>query len=320
MGNDEGGGTVSCPDLCAWLELAGGRKGQDVRDGLLQHAAECRECAAALGNALSVMAAGSDPQEDALLRMLRSSNSDWRKSTAEVLGQRVRDGSGGSRVRALQPKRGWIQPLLAAAAMILVSIGVTYWIWRERRPPTALLARAYAQHRTIELRLPGAEYGPMGSERGKSQDWSPDLSEGDAAIRLRLGSDPNNVEWLRARGRAELLEWRYEEAIKDLRRALDLGPDASARSQAETLTDLATGYFERAERGDRTDDYARAADLLSQAIRTDGSFALAFFNRAIVYERMLQYPSAIEDWKRYLKFDPHGLWSDEAARRLKSLQ
>jgi tetratricopeptide (TPR) repeat protein len=212
---------------------------------------------------------------------------------------------------------------LAAAAVILLSLfaGVR-WVWLQRQPPLDLLAKAYTKRRTFDLRIPGATFGPLRVERGSvtGADRPAELSESEAMIRRHLDSRTPDAEWLHAKGRADLLEGRFDDAIQTLRLSLDREASANERSSAETLVDLATAYHERAVTADRPIDDSMATDLLGRALQADPSFSVALFNRAIVFERMKLYQNAMSDWNRYLGLDSSGKWADEARKRLKGLE
>ena len=122
------------------------------------------------------------------------------------------------------------------------------------------------------------------------------------------------------KGQGGLLDWSYDDAIQSLTLAFDLNASAGARVKARMLADLATAYFERAEAEHRAIDYSMAAERLGQAIQYDGAFAEAYFNRALVYEKIPLYPAAVADWKRYLSLDSHGAWAKEARERLAELE
>jgi hypothetical protein len=101
---------------------------------------------------------------------------------------------------------------------------------------------------------------------------------------------------------------------------LDSDASANGRIKAKVLVDLATAFFQRAEAENRAIDYNMAAEKLGQAIQYDPSLAVAFFNRALVYEKIPLYPAAVADWKRYLSLDSHGAWAAEARGRLAELE
>ncbi|HEX4165759.1 MAG TPA: hypothetical protein VHZ55_09820 [Bryobacteraceae bacterium] len=145
------------------------------------------------------------------------------------------------------------------------------------------------------------------------------LLESQARIRQHLDRDPDDPAWLLAEGRTEILEWQYAGAIETLKKARDLVPAGSGEAP-EILVDLATAYYQRAEATNRPIDYSMASDLLGKAIQKNPRFAIAYFNRAIVYEKQHLYDPAIQDWQDYLKFDSNSDWATEARRRLANLR
>ncbi|MFL6303235.1 MAG: CHAT domain-containing protein [Candidatus Sulfotelmatobacter sp.] len=202
-----------------------------------------------------------------------------------------------------------------AVIVVLVWVGI-----RTLQPPSAeqLLAEAYTEHRTLEVRIPGAKYAPLQAERGRGQsDFDKPLSllKAKDLIAENLRKNPNDPIWLQARGRAELLDGDYEAAIKSLQRALEAQPDSPG-----LLTDMGSAYFVRAESNDRPVDYANAIELLGKALIKERDNPIALFNRALACERMFLYTQAQDDWEHYLRVDPQGEWSDEARNRLSVLQ
>lgn len=297
----------SCPSDAAWSDVAAGHAEPEKSLRLLEHASGCSRCARVLADYVRAFSGEATKEEDAMLESLTTTEDRWQKQMAVRLAA------------AAHRRRYWSSPWWAAAAALIIAVaGAAWWIQlRSRNAPLELLARAYSKRRNVELRIGSANFSSWSGERGPSPDRPAELSEAQAAIQRHLdagaASDPY---WLHARGRAALLEWQYEPAIRTLRLALDLEGSAQPHQKAEILTDLATAYFERAVALDRAIDYSLAADLLGQALQSDGSFAPVFYNRAIVYEKEFLYPNAVSDWKRYLELDPRGAWADDARRRL----
>lgn len=180
------------------------------------------------------------------------------------------------------------------------------------------LAEAYSEKRTLELRIAGAAYSPLRQERGpmvSALDWPESLFEADAVIHKRLTRNPSAPGWLQASARVDLLHLDFEPAIQKLQRALETQPDSP-----QLLIDLASGYFEQAESRRHAIDYGNAVEYLGQALSVFPDDPVALFNRAIVCEKMYLYTQATTDWEHYLKIDPKGSWSPEAARRLYELK
>jgi CHAT domain-containing protein len=181
-----------------------------------------------------------------------------------------------------------------------------------------LLAKAYADRRTIELRISGAPYASMRQERGRTDleiNQPESLVEAKLAIIKHLKQNPNEPTWLQANARAELLNHNFESALSNLHRALESRPDSP-----ELLTDLASGYFERAQTTDQAIDYGTAIEYLGEVLAKTPDNTIALFNRAIVCEKMFLYAQAIDDWEHYLKVDPAGNWSNDARSRLSQLR
>jgi len=151
-------------------------------------------------------------------------------------GGRPREKRKGARRPALF---SWPRPVFALAG--IAAAVVAGWLgMRLLRPPSAeqLLARAYTEHRTLEVRIPGAKYAPMRVERaagGSSLDKSPSLLKAEALIGDNLQKSPNDPVWLQAKARADLLEGNYESAIKSLQRALETKPEDPAAVDGSRL-------------------------------------------------------------------------------------
>lgn len=158
-------------------------------------------------------------------------------------------------------------PRSASAVAALAVVVVAGWLGsRVLRPLSAeqLLAQAYTERRTLEVRISGAKYAPMRVERnrgGSNLDKSPSLLKAEALIGENLRENPNDPVWLQAKARADLLDGNYESAIKSLQRGLEAQPDSST-----LLTDMASAYFERAEATDRVIDYGSAVEVLGKAL------------------------------------------------------
>jgi CHAT domain-containing protein len=209
----------------------------------------------------------------------------------------------------------WISALLGVG---FVALFLLHPFRSTRDEVDQQIATAYTENRTMEVRIAGASYSSLRQERGRPEaDPEERLSLYDAVrtIKKQLSKTPDDPLWLQARARVDLLDHHFEAAIQSLERALEIEPNSS-----QLLVDLASAYFEQAERGHRAIDYGNAIDYLGQALSYASDDPVALYNRAVVCERMFLYAQAVEDWKHYLKVDPQGAWSEDAARRLKNLQ
>lgn len=147
------------------------------------------------------------------------------------------------------------------------------WIYLRTRPPYAqgLLAQAYSARRTMELRIPGAHFAPIRTERSRDRsriEQPSELLEAEAIIARSLVAHPSDPVWLQPKGRADLLEGNWVAALESFQQASELQPHS-----ASLLVDMASAYFQRAEGESRAGDYGircngtRVSSRLSESPR-----------------------------------------------------
>jgi CHAT domain-containing protein/cytochrome c-type biogenesis protein CcmH/NrfG len=225
-------------------------------------------------------------------------------------------------MRAGQPKSSWwkavfARPTLAYALAGIVVAAIVAWIAvRSLHPLSAeqLLAQAYTEHRTIDVRIAGAKYAPLRIERstsGSNFEKPESLLKAEGLISEKLRQDPRDPQWLEAKAQAELMDGNFEDAIRTLQSALESKPDSP-----QLLTDLGSAYFLRGRSTERAMDYGNAVESFSKALAKNPDDAIALFNRALACEQAFLYRQAIDDWEHYLRIDRSGGWADEARRRL----
>ena len=314
--------STPCPPPETWGELAAGVMPQKTAFKYLQHAGICAACSQELESALYAVDE-SAPLPAEIQQHLVTATDAWQSELATRLESgRALDGSGASRPPVRRPirfqfiSRPWVVAALAATVILAVGIG----IFSSLRPgsPDKLIRQAYAEQRTIEMRIPGAAYGPIKVERasGSSSMSSPrPLLEAEVLIKSGLEKSPDNPELLRQKAEADLLAWNYQPAIETLNHAARIHPNSFP-----LLVDLATAYFERAEATSKPADYEAGLESLGQAIRLEPSNTAALFNRAILYERLYFYDRAIADWEQLLKVEKDPQWKAEAERRLSEIR
>jgi len=302
----------------SWREIAGGLTPASETLTRIEHASRCDHCGPLLRSAVGELAelnAELTAAEQTRIASLESASVEWQQK----LAQRIAGSPHSAPNR--EPGRWWQRlrvPGLAMAGVSLLAVaGVGSWVAVHRyqiyrnQPAAAerLLARAYTQKRTLELRIAGADYAPLRVSRGPAASFtsrSRALLKAEALIASQLESHPADSSWLHAKAQADLLEGKYDAAVEALRRALELQPDSPA-----LLTDLATAYFQRAQQEDRKDDFAAAYEHLSQALKLQPDDPVAIFNRAIVAEHLFLYQQALDDWDHYLRVDPSSQWAEE---------
>jgi CHAT domain-containing protein len=289
---------AACPPLAEWGQWQAGMLPETRSMELIVHAADCEACGALMADLRSEEgeAAEAPPSEG------------WRQWMA------VRLSGPASRPRPLM--RGWLG---IAAGLTLVLGGATgWWIYRAQSsgPVMTAIAQSYAGQRPFAFRFSGAPYGPVRVTRGGGVAvQSAELLEAEARVARHLRAHPDDVTWLRAKGRADLLDGRYDSAINELRHAQE-----TAGRSAEVLADLAMAYVARGSQEKQAADVAMAVELLSQAIQLDPRDAVYWFNRALAREELPAPHEAADDWRKFLNLEPSGGWAEEAREHLRRLE
>jgi CHAT domain-containing protein/tetratricopeptide (TPR) repeat protein len=314
--------TRDCPSEISLFELAAGVMGLEEADKLLQHTVQCDRCGPFLCQAAEILNPVQKREEDALLSSLPSGRPEWQASLARALASAsaphpAPPASASTTRRDIRirftARLHWVYA--AAAGLVLATLAGSWLVIRLQSPSAdTLIAQAYSEQRTIELRLAETAYAPIRQQRGaegSSFSKPAALLEAELLIQRQLQKTPNDPKWLAAGGRSALLEWHYEDAIRSFNQVLETNPDSS-----DVLRDLATAYFQRAEIEHRPIDYGNAMQELSKALAKRPDDAVARFNRAVIDERMFLYDDAEKDWEAYLRLDPTGPWAPEAQQRL----
>jgi tetratricopeptide (TPR) repeat protein len=202
----------------------------------------------------------------------------------------------------------------AAVALVVIAVGIAVLNFDKTARANTLLAQAYTDGRSLELRIPLAAHGPIRQTRGSIAADSLALREAEAIISKALRDNPSNLAWLEAEARARLLQWRFDDALEILGM-----PQASVGTNSSILADLAIAHFERGQVKDDLDEYRIALNFLTQAIASTQDRADLRFNRAILYEHLGLRPQAISEWNVFLGLEPTGGWAEEARGRLNQL-
>jgi CHAT domain-containing protein/tetratricopeptide (TPR) repeat protein len=312
--------TPVCPDNQTILQLAAGLLESGRSETVLNHVVGCDHCGPLFRRAAVDFDDHLTDSETATLAKLKSSKLESQARLARKLAAAATP-TGPSTASKLA-FYGIRKPILAFAAMAamvaLAWLGLRTYSRQQPSYATWLLARSYTAQRTMEIRIPGAEFAPMRVERGQTRsrmERPAELLQAEELIATKLALTPQQPEWLQAKGRADLLDGNYEAAISSFEKALDHNPEAP-----DLLSDLASAYFSRAESEDKASDYAKALELYGRALQAQPDNPLVLFNRAIAFERISAYAQAIEDWERYLQADSSSPWSDEAKHHLHLLQ
>lgn len=301
-----------CPGMDSWVELACGSLPAEKKDALLAHAALCSACLVRMREAQHVLSSEASSEETAALQQLSSTTSQWQHRLAVELAH----SSHGAKRARFWPSFVWQGAALAAVLVLALSVAV---LWRRQNAPERLLAEAYTDARTFELRVPGAGFAPVAPPlhlRGESTGREPaPLLNARAQIERNLEKSPSDPHWLQLEARAEMLEEHYDSAIDILDRLVAAGPVT-----ASLLLDDGTAYFMRGTATGSENDRATALDDLHRADELAPDNPVVLFNEALVMEDRGQLMNAVETWNRFLKFEHDPKWQAEGRSRLANLQ
>ncbi len=309
-----------CPRNVDWMSVAAGLLPEAKTKEFMTHAAQCDHCGPLLRNAAETLSDEVSPNEEEVLAGLNSVRPEWQRNLAEKLHGTTQDARGDQPPPWWNAFLVWPRPVFAVAAFAAVAVAGWMSLHLLRSPSAEqLLAQAYTDHRTLEMRIAGAPYAQMRVERGASAGSSLDkpttLLKAEALIAENLRKNPNDPAWLQAKAQADLLDGNYESSIHSLERALETHPDSP-----QLLTDLGSAYFLRAETAGRPIDYGNAIESLGKALAQSPDDPVALFNRGLACERMFLYTQAVDDWEHYLRVDPQGDWAEDVRKRLGALQ
>jgi len=67
-------------------------------------------------------------------------------------------------------------------------------------------------------------------------------------------------------------------------------------------------------------DYEKAIEYHKRCIESDINFENGHYGLALAYEKLGEKAKAIEEWERYLKLKPKGIWASKAEQHLKALK
>jgi CHAT domain-containing protein/tetratricopeptide (TPR) repeat protein len=329
------GATEHCPPDTVFYQLAGRMMDFEEAERILNHTAQCDHCGPLLKAAIEDLSQEFSTEESKLITNLASSQFSRQQEIAqELAAQSESSGRVVSSRETFESKdktrfvwfwrsgfasRHRWRWIMIGAATIAIVLGTTFlWYRALADDPERLLAKAYTERRTLELRIPGARYAPLYSERGSTEPMTAEWHEAMAIILSKLAKDPEDADLLDAKGRAQLLQGDYKAAMSTLEHARRIAPDSP-----KILTDLASAYFQTAEGiGDpRVAYYGKSLEILGEVLAKNPNNRVAWFNRAITDEKIPgNDQQAIEDWEHYLKLEPQGAWAAEARQRLQKLR
>jgi CHAT domain-containing protein len=300
-----------CPPDEVWLEIAAGTARRDSEE-YLSHAAQCDHCGPMLQRAIADFTDELSPEEERDVAKSHYASMEGQRGLAQELSghapsSHVTKRRYGSLLLLPRMKR-----IAATVVFALIGAGSIGWyVWWHSSEQ--LVARAYVEKRTLEMRmegLPHVPYVPLPQERGtgsaSNKRGRPILLRAESEISQALQAHPDDVGWLQASGRVSLLEGDADSAIAFLNKAAQLAPNNES-----VKIDLATAYYQNGDAKQAANDLA---PLFQQ-----GKNEVAIFNYALALEGLLD-GGAEEAWEEFLMLYPHSEWAAEARAHLSKLR
>ena len=284
-------GHLSTPQLAAYLEKS---MSEPERSSTARHLENCAACRELLGDYRQFLSA---PE-------VNVPRADWWDLRSRI-----------SRNRGVSVVPWWTWGALAASILLTLGIGFTYFGGFRGAAPEQLLAQTYSEKRLYEFRLAGAAYAVVSDgERGAGRLSEPLLNL-QAQLLKGLKAYPLDPKLLRLQGEAELLNRAPSLAVAALKHADEVDPNNAATLGSLGMAYAVLGENERGDAERRSKYYSDALGFFNRSLELRQSQEV-LFNSALVLQRLQLYDRAVTQWTEYLKLDPVGGWSEEAAHHL----
>lgn len=145
-------------------------------------------------------------------------------------------------------------------------------------------------------------------------ELAPEATIAAAKIMQSTQTD-RNANSLQALGTAQLVLGRIDSAVSALEEAARLAPDIPT-----IWVDLSAAYYERSATSDAAINLPKGLEAVNTAIELGGADVPAWFNKALLLERLNTREQAAAAWRRYLQLDSESPWAEEARQHLGELE
>jgi tetratricopeptide (TPR) repeat protein len=321
--------TSECPSEDALRQLAAGLSPDAFSAQIARHAAACDHCGPLLRTFTEDFSDDFSSEEQAVLAKLQGSSTQWQKDTARQMMQAGAGAVAAPATRAnsaaKSPGRSfsWKWFLIPATAAVFAIAVLGIWYTQRDTPEKVekLLAQAYTEQRTMEMRWPGADHSEIhqtrSGESGSILNAPESLRTAASEINLHLKRNRDDSKWLLLSARLHLIEGHYQPAFSDLSKI----DDDKAAAAPEYLMTRALALYEKAEsEPDGRQFYGEAVDLLGKILQQNPDNPVALFDQALACERIFAFDCASSDWERLLKVEKDSHWALEARQHLKRIQ
>jgi anti-sigma factor RsiW len=225
------------------------------------------------------------------------------------------DRSGSETVRPATVLRMRRRGLAVVGGLVALAASITLLLVNRNADIDPLVDILGDARPTLARPTGGFRPGPVSSPTRAGSDAADLRLTAEAARRVERAGQTSDADDLRAAGVALLLARDTAGALESLDSAT-----RQADTDAHAWSDLGAALMTRfIERGDRV-DADRALTSMEKALSLDESIPEAWFNKALLLERLNRRDDALVAWSRYLALpDPQG-WREEAIRHRDALQ
>lgn len=321
--------TSDCPSDDSLRDLAASLLPSADGARLTQHAAQCDHCGPILRAYTEDFSDDLSAEDQELLAHLNSSSQSWQKKMAQQMAGATGAGAltaastkqaasqkqsvpqtgvaqppPAVRVKPPEPSRFSLRKWLLVPAAAIATAALAFFIWNaQRETPTKvekLLAQAYPEQRTVEMRWPGVAWGEFAETLGTHHVNKPlSLLQADAAIRQQTPETLRKKEWLHVRAQKDILNGisipALQQLIGDLKQASQSEPESQS-----LMFDLAIANFRMGEMTQDPHYYNESKAVLNKMLASSRS-SVALFNRAVVDQRL--FDRAVGEQRVQLKND-----------------
>jgi tetratricopeptide (TPR) repeat protein len=307
--------------------LAAGSLSPDVASKLFLHIRDCLQCSQALKQAIHDLDLVNSPAIDP--SALRSSTPEWQHQLASKLADERSSrttlvGSPAKASNLLHKRSFWVLGSIAATVIIASALTILY---RPNQNVERLLAASYNIQRLTDLRIAGAQPVPLYSpQRGATSEPLPSvqLLEAKIEVQKHLEKSPSDAYWHQVMGRIALVEHNGDAA----RSAFELASALNKSNQPlpGIELDLADAYYEIGETHNDPIQYAYATNLYGQFIDDSEDpnrkdlLSIAYYNRALSWEKQSVYSEALKDYKAALAEEKSAEWRHDIQVRIERLE
>jgi tetratricopeptide (TPR) repeat protein len=280
--------------LAAFIDL---RLSAEARTVCEAHMAECDDC------------------YEAFIETIRAMEEDRAAGVAHAAGA-----AGSGTMNAARPSapRWYVVAGAIAATLVLAVVGWRLLAARGSaldREVAALVASDTSVRPSVARLTPFPWAPPPAVERGAtSRTVSPETTIAAARIAQRVTTD-RSAAALQAYAAAQLVLGQTDNAVTALEEAARTAPTA-----APVWADLSAAYYEKSSSAEGAVNLPKGLEAANTAIALGGADAAAWFNKALLLERLHTRDQAIAAWKRFLEIDGTSNWAREARQRLADLE